>query len=76
MSCVPVTLMVHPPVYREGCLVDRDDPLPKEAGAAAQPAGKDPPTDVVAGAVLVHLSRLLWVIPITLIVCDLLDCPN
>ena len=68
--------MVHPPVNGESGLVDRDDPLPKKAGAAAQPAGKDPPPDVVTGAMLVHLSHLLWVVPIAFIVRDLLDSPN
>ena len=68
--------MVHPPINGESGLVDRDDSLPKEAGAAPQPAGKDPAPDVVAGAVLVHLSHLLWVIPIALIVRDLFDSPN
>ena len=69
--------MVHPTIYGECRLVDRDDSLEKLVPrAAAQPAREGPPPDIIPGQVLEHLPRLLRVVPIALVVLDLLDRPD
>ena len=69
--------MVHPTIYGECRLVDRDDSLEKVVPrAAAQPAREDEPPDIVARQVLEHLPRLLRVVPVALVVLDLLDGPG